>query len=252
MNERNFDKKFKIYFKNIKFLIHIGAYVPKSSVEKTKNNYIKKVNIYSTNELAKWSKKNNIHFIFISGSAIYKKDKKNFEKSKIFNFSKNAYINSKIKSEKKILKLKNNKKFIYTILRPSSIYGIGLNKNKIIYKYFKELKLNKKLTIYDYENTSVNFIHAKDVARAIYLCLIYKKKGIFNLGSKSCNNFYDLTKIFKKIIKSKSKIELIKTNRPRLLRSLDVDIRKSIEELNWSPNIKLKKGLKMFVEKKWI
>ena len=165
------------------------------------------------------------------------------------NFSKNAYINSKIKSEKKILKLKNNKKFIYTILRPSSIYGIGLNKNKIIYKYFKELKLNKKLTIYDYENTSVNFIHAKDVARAIYLCLIYKKKGIFNLGSKSCNNFYDLTKIFKKIIKSKSKIELIKTNRPRLLRSLDVDIRKSIEELNWSPNIKLKKGLKMFVEK---
>ena len=252
LNEKKFHNKFKILFKNVVCLIHIGAYVPNSNFKKIKFNYVNKVNTERTIQLAKWSKKNNIHFIFVSGSAIYEKDKRNDEKSKILNYSKNLYLNSKIISEKRIHKLWANRKFNCTIFRPSSIYGAGIGKSKIISKYLKLLKNNKKLKIYDYKKTAVNFIHAKDVAHAIYLCLILKKKGIFNLGSKSCIDFYKLTKTLKKITKSKSKISLIKSKNPKKLKSLDVNIYKSIKVLNWWPKINLEKGLKMIVDKKWI
>ena len=252
LSEKKFQPKFNQYFKNINCLIHIGAYVPRRNEKKIKSNYINKVNTEATIQLAKWSKKNNVHFIFISGSAIYSKDIKNNEKSKILSFLKNFYLNSKIISEKRIRKLSLNQKFKYTILRPSSIYGTGMDKNKIIPKYLKLLKYNRRLTIYDYEKTLVNFIHAKDIAHAIYLCLNLKKKGIFNLGSKSCRDFYYLIKNFKKITKSKSKIHLKKSKIPKKIKTLDVNINKSMRELNWSPKISLKKGLKMIVDKKWI
>ena len=58
-------------------MIHIGAYVPKS--HNTVKNIIKKINVDASLSLAKWSKKNKIHFIYISGSVIYKLDKKNSE-----------------------------------------------------------------------------------------------------------------------------------------------------------------------------
>ena len=251
LNEKNFTEKFKLYFKNIECLIHIGAYVPKKN-DKIDIKYIYNVNTKATVQLAKWSKKNKIHFIFISGSAIYKKDKKNIESSKILNFSKNVYLNSKIKSEKKITKLSKKSNFKYTVLRPSSIYGAGIDKNKIISKYLKLTKLNKKLIIFDYDKTLVNFIHANDIANAIYLCFILKKKGTFNLGSKTCHNFYDLSRKLKKITKSKSQIDLVKTNKFKQLKSLDVNIDKSIKHLNWFPKIKLEKGLKMIVDNKWI
>ena len=159
-------------------------------------------------------------------------------------------MNTKIKSEKKIVKLLDDNKHRYTILRPSSIYGTGINKNKIISKYLKLLKSNKKLIIYDHKKTLVNFIHANDIAYAIYLCFV-KKSGVFNLGSRTCADFLKLSKILKKITKSKSKIILVETKKSKKLRSLDVNITKSIKQLNWIPKIKLEKGLKMIVDKKW-
>ena len=182
------------------------------------SQYIQNVNIRASFELAKWSKKKNIHFIFISGSAIYKEaSKKNYENSKILKYSKNIYLNTKIKSEKKIVKLLDDNKHRYTILRPSSIYGTGINKNKIISKYLKLLKSNKKLIIYDHKKTLVNFIHANDIACAIYLCFVKKKSGVFNLGSRTCADFLKLSKILKKITKSKSKIILVETKKSKKL-----------------------------------
>ena len=143
-------------------------------------------------------KKKNIHFIFISGSAIYKEaSKKNYENSKILKYSKNIYLNTKIKSEKKIVKLLDDNKHRYTILRPSSIYGTGINKNKIISKYLKLLKSNKKLIIYDHKKTLVNFIHANDIAYAIYLCFVKKKWSIQFRITHMCR-FFEIIKNFKK------------------------------------------------------
>ena len=66
-------------------------------------NLINKTNVVSSLKLANWSKQNNKHFIFISGSVLYKhQDSKNNENSTILRNSRNSYINSKIVSERKL------------------------------------------------------------------------------------------------------------------------------------------------------
>ena len=134
-------------YKDINCLIHIGAYVPKSQ-NKVKKNILNKINVDASLSLAKWSKKNNIHFIYISGSIIYKLDRKNSEDALILKNSENIYINSKIKCEKKIIRLfKKNKKGL-TILRPSSIYGTGMYKGKLIPKLINLIKKKKKYSYF--------------------------------------------------------------------------------------------------------
>ena len=80
------NKKLNIIFKDINCLIHMGAYVPKKTTSASKN-FINKVNIDSTINLLNWSQRNNIHFIYISGSVIYNKNGKNSENSKLIQSS---------------------------------------------------------------------------------------------------------------------------------------------------------------------
>lgn len=238
-------------YKDINCLIHIGAYVPKSQ-STVKKNILNKINVDASLSLAKWSKKNNIHFIYISGSIIYKLEKKNSEDDLILKNSENIYINSKIQCEKKIIRLfKKNKKCL-TILRPSSIYGTGMDKSKLIPKLINLIKKNKNIVIFNNQKTNVNFIHAKDVASAVFLSFKMKKTGIFNIGSVSCNDFFSLAKILVKILKSKSKISLKIKKNVKLLKSLDVKINKAKATLRWSPSVTMSKGLKMTVRNRWI
>ena len=238
-------------YKDITCLIHIGAYVPKSQ-NTTKQNTLNKINVDASLSLAKWSKKNKIHFIYISGSIIYKHDKKNNENAIILKNSENIYINSKIRCEKKILKLFQKNKNVLTILRPSSIYGTGMNKDKLIPKLIKSIKKNKNIVIFNNQKTYVNFIHAKDVASAIFLSFKMKKTGIFNIGSVNCNNFLSLAKILVKILKNKSKISLKIKKKVKSLKSLDVKINKAKATLKWRPLVTISKGLKMTVRDRWI
>ena len=98
-NQKILDKNFS----SVSTIIHAGAYVP-SKKNKTNFNYIKKCNVDSSIEIAKWATKRNIHFIYISGAIVYRNEnRKNLEKSKILNYSNNAYRNSKIYSRNELI-----------------------------------------------------------------------------------------------------------------------------------------------------
>ncbi len=249
LNKKLNEKKLEKIYKNICCLIHIGAYVPK--INKKKNfKYINNVNVVSSSSLASWSNRKKIQFIFISGAAIYRQWVKNSENSVLLKNSKNNYLLSKIKSEKKILNLFRNNKSKLTILRPSSIFGAGQDKNKLIPKYINNFKNNKKIEIYNFKKTKINLIHAKDIASAVYLS--YKKNiyGIYNIGSKKCVNFLIISKFLKKLLKSNSKIILKKSDLYKKINPLDVNISRIKTKLNWHPKINLKEGLKMTIEEK--
>ena len=239
-------------FKKLKCLIHIAAFVPDGKNFK-KKKYINKINLHSSLNLAKWSKINNKHFIYISGAVIYSNEnKKNSEKSKIKNKSANSYVNSKILSEKAIFKLKD-KNFKLTIFRPTSIYGYGMKPNKIVSLLINKLKKNQNVKIFNYLNTRVNFIHAKDIASGIFKSYSCKSYGIFNLGQKNCIHFYDIASVVKKLINSKSKI-LLKSDKKfsKILNPMDVKINLARKKLSWRPEISLKRGLKMQIGGKCI
>ena len=245
-------KKLDKIFSKLACLIHIGAFVPDGKITPSKN-YINRINVTTSLRLARWSKTNNKHFIFLSGAIIYKDEKKkNSERSKLKFKSKDTYINSKILSDKSIIKLRN-KKFKLTILRPTSIYGHGMKSNKIISIFINKIKNHKNIQIVNNKDTKINLIHAQDVAIGVFKSYQKKKYGIFNLGQNQCVNFLKIAKTIKKILNSKSKITITKNlNYSNTLNPMDVKIQLAKKILLWTPSVNLRKGLKLQIGKKCI
>ena len=143
------EKKLHKIFKNINTFVHLGALVPSSNQQNKKR--IEKINFDATITIAKWAIKNNIHFIYISGAIIYnaQNNKKIKEDSLVKkNFLKDYYGKSKSNCDVYLQKEMVLGEKI-TILRPTSIYGYGLNKNKIIMKLIRLTKLNKSIKTID-------------------------------------------------------------------------------------------------------
>lgn len=245
------EKPLKKIFENINTVVHLGALVPLDSHQN--RDKIKKTNFESTVIMAKWAIKNDIHFIYISGAIIYdtqnnkkiKEDsliKKNFLKDYYGQSKRNCdvFLQKKIKLKKKI-----------TILRPTSIYGCGLNKNKIMMKLIRLTKLNKPIKLYE-PFEKINLIHANDVVNAIYKSIIKKKFKIFNIGSDKLYSIIDLSKILININKSKSRLKIIKDmNKKVVLNKYNISSNKAKNNLNWKNKIGIKNGLKLVIEKKY-
>lgn len=237
-------------FGNINTLVHIGALVPKPNTKQDKKK-IKKINFDSTLIITKWALKKNIHLIYISGAIIYKdKGKKKIKeisylKSKFFkdfygNSKKNCdlYLQKKIKSGNKI-----------SILRPSSIYGFGLDKSKIINQLIKLTKSNKDIRLYG-PFEKINLIHAIDVAQAIYKTIVKKKYKVFNIGSNKLYSIKDLSKILIKIVKSKSKL-IIKKSMNNSNYKYNISSLEAKKNLQWSSKVSIINGLKLLMQKKY-
>ncbi len=237
-------------FGNINTLVHIGALVPKPNTKQDKKK-IKKINFDSTLIITKWALKKNIHLIYISGAIIYKDKGKNkikeisYLKTKFFkdfygSSKKNCdiYLQKKIKSGNKI-----------SILRPSSIYGFGLDKNKIINQLIKSTKSNKDIRLYG-PFEKINLIHAIDVAQAIYKTIVKKKYKIFNIGSNKLYSIKDLSKILIKIVKSKSKL-IIKKSMNISNYKYNISSLEAKKNLQWSSKVSIINGLKLLMQKKY-
>ena len=114
----------------------------------------------------------------------------------------------------------------------------------------KKAKKNKPIKIFNYKDTKINLIHAKDISSAIYKIIDNSIYGVFNLGSKKCVNFNNLAKTIVKKLKSKSEINNI--NKKFFLPSLnpmDISIKLAKKKLKWEPRTDLKAGIKMMVNK---
>ena len=239
-------------FGQVSAIIHAGAYVPKLGKKINLSKLIKS-NVYATDRLASWAHERKIHFIYISGAIVYKNQNKiNSENSRTLKFSTNQYCNSKILSERKLL-LRKKKGLILTIFRPSSIYGWGLNRLKIISSLKNTAQKKTSIKLYDVEKTEVNLIHAYDVSTAVLKSLQNCIKGVFNVGNYCTKNFYDVAIILNRIYRNKKKIKIIKNKLETLpISKLEVKIAKAKKILNWKPSISLKKGLTMMVNKRFI
>ena len=239
-------------FGNINTIVHIGALVPKANIKQDKKK-IKKINFDSTLIITKWALKKNIHLIYISGAIIYEnKGKKKIKeisnlKTKFF---KDFYGSSKKKCDLYLQKkIKSGNKI--SILRPSSIYGFGLDKNKIINQLIKLSKSNKDIRLYG-PFDKINLIHAIYVAEAIYKTIVKKKYKIFNIGSNKLYSIKDLSKILIKINKSKSKLKIKKNmNISNIDYKYNISSLEAKKNLQWSSKVSIINGVKLLMQKKY-
>ena len=151
-------------------------------------------------------KTNNIKkFIHISRDEVYGEselnENKKIEQSVLC--PTNPYAATKAGAELIVKSYYHSFKFPIIITRSNNIYGPNQYPEKVIPKFIKLLKEDKKITIHGNGDNLRSFLHSEDVSDAFYLILIKGVIGeIYNIGSDKEYKILDVAKMLIQKIKN--------------------------------------------------
>ena len=159
----------------------------------------------------------------------------------------NPYANSKLIGEKLCEAYFNDFNLSTTVFRPFNIYGNDQNGNFLIPTILSQLE-NEEVHLLD-SIPKRDYIHVSDVVSAISCAIDANLNGYecFNLGSGKSFSVEHIAKALMEI--SKSEANLVFSNSARKSEVLDcyADITKTVEMLNWKPQVSIKQGLEQII-----
>lgn len=162
----------------------------------------------------------------------------------------NPYAATKAAAEFLVKSYNHSFKLPYIIIRCNNVYGPNQYHEKLIPKFIKLLKENKKCSIHGKGDTRRNFIHSEDVASAVETILFSDIiNDTINIGTKNEYSVLEITKMLVKIIHNKEDyekyIEYVE-DRPFNDFRYSINNRKLIE-LGWKENINFEEGLRNLI-----
>lgn len=139
-------------------------------------------------------------------------------------------------------------------LRFSNVYGPhSLHKNSVIHLFVRQMLRGEQVTIYGDGEQTRDFVHARDIARAIYLVLTSELDSNFELlqigtgRETSINQLYQLLKKEMSRQGLEAKQPRFKEQRPGEIERSYSDISRAGDIINYRPQITLEAGLKKLV-----
>jgi nucleoside-diphosphate-sugar epimerase len=231
----------KKYIKNADFIIPLAALVGAPICEKNKREATA-VNFTQIKIILKFIKKNQkiIYLNSNSGYGVGEKNKYCTEDSPLNPIS--HYGATKVQSEQYIIN--NFKNFVCFRLATVFGYSYRMRTDLIVNYYINEAIIKKNLEIFE-PHFRRNFIHVKDVVRAIQFAIenFNKVKGqIYNLGLSNANiTKLELAKKIKKVI-PKLKIKIISGKKDPDQRDYFVS-NKKIEKRGFKARLSLERGI---------
>jgi len=241
------DKEIYSSLPEIDYIIHCAAQIsPEKSVEKPICDA--NVNILGTLQLLEYARKKDINkFLLLSSAATYGNPQFLPITEKHPRNPLSPYGISKLVAEKYTLLYADLYNLDTTVLLPFNVYSDLQNEDDpyagVIFKFIKAIKNNEPPVIQGDGNQTRDFIHVKDVTRAIELAL--KRKGIsktINIGSGEPISILELANILIKF--SKKELEPVFTeSREGDIRESYTSTKTATSELSFTPKIKLEKGL---------
>jgi nucleoside-diphosphate-sugar epimerase len=231
----------KKYIKNADFIIPLAALVGAPTCEKNKREATA-VNFTQIKIILKFIKKNQkiIYLNSNSGYGVGEKNKYCTEDSPLNPIS--HYGATKVQSEQYIIN--NFKNFVCFRLATVFGYSYRMRTDLIVNYYINEAIIKKNLEIFE-PHFRRNFIHVKDVVRAIQFAIenFNKVKGqIYNLGLSNANiTKLELAKKIKKVI-PKLKIKIISGKKDPDQRDYFVS-NKKIEKRGFKARLSLERGI---------
>jgi ADP-L-glycero-D-manno-heptose 6-epimerase len=208
--------KFKL---SVKAIIHLGA---RSSTTEKDVDFLMENNYEYTKELAKWSIKNNVRFIYASSAATYGDGS--------IGFSDNHYLIPKLRPlnaygySKQIFDLWALKKgFLDKIvgLKYFNVFGPRENHKgdmrSMVLKAYEQIKRDGKIRLFKSYNPKYkdgeqlrDFIYIKDAVEMTLFFLEHPKlNGIFNVGTGIPRSWNDLAKAVFSALGTNPKIEYV-------------------------------------------
>jgi UDP-glucose 4-epimerase len=210
-NDFNFNDDFVLEngYKNIKTIIHAGAFAPKNGFI-ANDIELSNSNIINTQKLLNLSLPSLQNFIFLSTLDVYDNAEKISEETLEKPIS--LYGFSKLYCEKMVESWGNKYKKKIQILRIGHVYGPGEEAyHKIIPLTFKKILNNEPIQIWGTGEEFRSFIYVNDVVSAIVNSLNLKENiGIVNLVSGQPISIIELVKKIITISQVDIRIEYIK------------------------------------------
>ena len=246
--------KFANYYskKKINLIIHLAAQ-PGVRISQEKPLNTVDQNIKTFINLMEFCKKNNIkNFFYASSSSVYGNESKfieNLKKNKV----SSVYAASKVCNEI----FANVYNYLYGIntlgLRFFTVYGPYGREDMAYYKFLKQIKSKKMITIYGGKNSVRSFTYIDDVTKSIILLIkkFYKKKTYneqINIGNYKKNSLNDLVKSIKKYYVKNFKELVVNRNKADVLKTHS-SIIKLKKNIKFYPKTSLDSGMKEFI--KW-
>lgn len=204
---------------SIKAIIHLGA---RSSTTEQDVDFLMKNNYEYTKELAKWSIKNNVRFIYASSAATYGDGSKGFSDAhetipqlkplNAYGFSKQIFD---------LWALKNKILDKIVGLKYFNVYGPGEyhkgDMRSMVLKAYEQIKRDGKIRLFksykpEYKDGEQlrDFIYVKD---AVDMTLFFLEKpelnGIFNIGTGQPRSWNDLARAVFSSLKMQLNIEYV-------------------------------------------
>ncbi|MCG3220184.1 MAG: GDP-mannose 4,6-dehydratase [Candidatus Heimdallarchaeota archaeon] len=233
----------------VEHIIHCAAQI---SIAKSTVNPIldAETNILGTLNLLEFSRKKNIdRFVFISSAATYGNPQFLPITEEHPRNPLSPYGMSKLVAEKYVSLYSDLFGLNSITLLPFNIYS-PLQKEDdpyagVIFKFIKTIKNNQSPIIEGDGNQTRDFVHIKDITAAIELALENKHitNKTINIGSGEPTTILELANLLVQI--SGKELELVhKEPREGDIRESFTSLKLAKELLNYSPQIKLKDGLK--------
>ena len=198
--------------------------------------------------------------INLGSACIYPKNtkqpiKENFLLTSSLETSNEGYALAKILTLKFCQHLKKKDKKNFISLMPANLYGEGdnfdLNSSHVLPALVKKFVLAKKnnkpfVEVWGSGNVKREFLHVNDLAEAVYFMLKNNSSEYYlNVGGGEHYSIKNIVKILKKINNYKGRI-IYNQNYPDGVKRRQLDSRK-IRKLGWKPKIRLKLGLKNYI-----
>lgn len=241
---RNFDD-LDSEAEKIDAVIHAGACVP--GKEPVAPQLLFDANVAATMCLGSWAAEHKLPFVYLSGAVVY-------EDIQATGISESAsitatgfggfYRTTKLLGEQLLSGLYHGSDNLI-VLRPTSIYGVGLDPEKMISAFLRSALQGDPIEISPPWNESVNLVHAADVAWAVIAAIEAAASGIFNIGGQQ-ETVLGIAQAIQKIAGS-GEIKKQGQNNPQqpVSSRFDVDDDKAARTFSYKPRVDLLAGIAM-------
>jgi len=236
---------------NTSALVHLAAYIPKSMNSAREASQCWESNALGTIRLLELAEKAKIsHVVHVSTGNAYQFSKdKVIETDSLYPSHRTPYyLMSKVCGEVFATNWGLTTNRIVTILRPSSIYGIGMDPDSLVSRLVRLAQSNDVLTIEDGGRFQADFIHVDDFVSLIFRVLQHQVPGILNAGSGEPATTLQLLECIAKMAgRNMDDIQIHGDQNRPIFGFSPLNISRAREMDGWSPR-QLKEGLETMME----
>lgn len=241
------DFNFISEFKNvtIDYVFHLAA---KSFIPDSWNNPLKfyKTSILGTGNILEFCRVKNIPLTFVSAYLYGEPNKLPISENNTIN-ANNPYAHSKFLAEELCKFYSENFNIKISIARPFNIYGKKQNENFLIPYIIKQLLVENEIKIKDLMPKR-DYLYLDDLIDGLIKTMDCQHTfSIFNFGSSTSISVKEIIETIQEIMGTNKKVINEKIRRKNEIMDVVADIRKAKEELDWTPKISFKDGIKYII-----